>query len=195
MAFYSGRIVGGLVIISDVAYQRLYCTHHPWMGRHSRVLPSHPPSSSLATNYCASTVLRAWQAPSLTCSRKRKQQEQREKSRLRMARYRENLKAAPPEKQEASKERARAARARYREKEFTNKYGFEAYERKVQRRAERAQRRSERMRRKQRPQARGKPRKRAPRSVSEDDEDESGSDSSVSSDTDTDPHAPLRRFK
>ncbi|KAJ7622772.1 hypothetical protein DFH06DRAFT_1143104 [Mycena polygramma] len=135
-----------------------------------------------------------------------KLQEQREKSRVRMARYRQNLKTAPPDKQEASKQRAREARARYREKnrsdlaaalrckrlvEFSNKFGFEAYEAKVQRRAERARIRSERMRRKARPRVRGKPRKRAP--SSEPDADESGSESDDSSDTDADMQAPLRR--
>ncbi|KAJ7612812.1 hypothetical protein DFH06DRAFT_1344899 [Mycena polygramma] len=47
--------------------------------------------------------------------RELKKQEQRMKSRLRMARLRKKLKQLPPEQQEPYKVRARHARARYRE--------------------------------------------------------------------------------
>ncbi|KAJ7506187.1 hypothetical protein B0H11DRAFT_1904082 [Mycena galericulata] len=89
--------------------------------------------------------------------RQRKRAEQREKGRVRMARHRLKLKSASVEEQEANRQRAREARARYRENDFASKFGYLAYEAKIERRLERAHARNEKKRRKSRLQALGKP--------------------------------------
>ncbi|KAJ7675665.1 hypothetical protein DFH06DRAFT_1122491 [Mycena polygramma] len=79
--------------------------------------------------------------------------------------------------------------------EFSNKFGFLAYEAKIQRKTERKRIRMERQRRKERLQARGKPKRRAPaRSDFESDADESGDTSSSDTD-DSDVATPLRLYK
>ncbi|KAJ7603092.1 hypothetical protein DFH06DRAFT_1152164 [Mycena polygramma] len=78
--------------------------------------------------------------------------------------------------------------------EFSNKFGFLAYEAKIQRKTERKRIRMERQRRKARLQARGKPRKRAPaRSDSDADESSDGSSSSDTDDSDVD--TPMLLYK
>ncbi|KAJ7457080.1 hypothetical protein FB451DRAFT_1564459 [Mycena latifolia] len=84
--------------------------------------------------------------------RQAKKEEQREKTRARMARYRLKLKELPMEEQKAATERARLARARYRESHrlelrtsakclrahhYAAKYGDDAYKAKVQQKFER----------------------------------------------------------
>ncbi|KAJ7023322.1 hypothetical protein C8F04DRAFT_1193573 [Mycena alexandri] len=79
--------------------------------------------------------------------RQLKKEEQRIKTRHRMARLRERLKASTLEEQEAAKERARLARARYRDshrselrehardmraKQFAAEHGVEAYKAKLE---------------------------------------------------------------
>ncbi|KAJ7893920.1 hypothetical protein B0H14DRAFT_2559544 [Mycena olivaceomarginata] len=113
----------------------------------------------------------------------RKLEEQRVKTRARMARYRLNLKSVPPEKQEASKQRAREARARYRDRNQPDLLA-----------AARCKRMGAYPEREAATQAKGKPRRRAPVSHSDADESNDGSDDSSDTD-DSDPETPLRLCK
>ncbi|KAJ7018843.1 hypothetical protein C8F04DRAFT_1192234 [Mycena alexandri] len=105
-------------------------------------------------------------------SRQLKKQEQREKTRARMARYRQKMKELPdPEKEEVLR-RARAARAKYREKnrtrlldaakgkrraEFELKHGVKAYEARLEAQRQRQLEAHERPRRRSRVRSTKKP--------------------------------------